>query len=673
MATKEFESVGCVGNQNPQVSQSSQIINVLYPTEITDNMTDEQKKKRQINKNLLALQTNMSENNSKYNNLTIGERIKDAVTPLYNYKKHTDGKKGSKTGSAVDLGKCDDQLCVMDFYIKKDLSDEKITEIRNQIIENLPSNVGLVKTAHGGLHVYLDRDGYPLKNNSQIKIIKTDNFDVDIFAHIDENQRLVVLPKSTYRPQENNQRKTLKYEDLNNMMEKKNLATLNDVLDIYGIDLRAQFEEEKPIINNDGKLRKMSKEFADLLVDGICHLQIHNDAQKVQREITLLCLFIGLNGLAFVEGLQEEEIKQYVEDAYNKVQAQNNLTENAIQNWELKKSRFYSKANPWVLQKIVKYHNPQYYIDIIKPYLAQQLQAAGDGNLYNYILNWIAFVIQNVGVKSEVTLILQGSQGIGKNRFTDVLCELLAGQSIKIITDIDEFTGKFNSVVENIILGIANELKNFGEARYSNMDALKSIITDNQIRINEKNQPRRTAENVMNLIMVTNNDFPVKIEVNDRRYVVCRCKAVHRDDVEYFTSLSNGFTTEFYNNLFTYFMTRNISNWNQRIIPFTEAKKDIIRASRSQLDDVILQNYQAFKEGVPCTIALQFKPYDVKEKSFQLQLKNKCQRIRKTINEKRTWIYKLNEDLIKLYDRLREEDQDINDDINEDIIEQINV
>jgi hypothetical protein len=66
----------------------------------------------------------------------------------------------------------------------------------------------------------------------------------------------------------------------------------------------------------------------------------------------------------------------------------------------------------------------------------------------------------------------------------------------------------------------------------------------------------------MNLIMVTNNDFPIKIEANDRRYVVCRCKAAHRDDVEYFTSLSNGFTTEFYNNLFTYFMTRNISDWN---------------------------------------------------------------------------------------------------------------
>ncbi|KAA6401547.1 MAG: hypothetical protein EZS28_002928 [Streblomastix strix] len=177
----------------------------------------------------------------------------------------------------------------------------------------------------------------------------------------------------------------------------------------------------------------------------------------------------------------------------------------------------------------------------------------------------------------------------------------------------------------------------------------------------------------MNLIMVTNNDFPVKIEANDRCYVVCKCKAVHRDDVEYFTSLSNGFTTEFYNNLFAYFMARDISNQNQIIIPFTEAKMDIIRASRSQLDDVILQNYQAFKECVPCTIALQFKPYDVKEKSFQLQIKNKCQRIYKTISGKHTWIYKLNEDLKKLYDRLREEDLDINENVNEDNNEQINI
>ncbi|KAA6390651.1 MAG: hypothetical protein EZS28_013823 [Streblomastix strix] len=72
MATKEFESVRCVGNQNPSVSQSSQIIKVLYSTEITDDMT--------------------------------------CIHSIIQLQETQRWKKGSKTGFAVDLGKYDDQL-----------------------------------------------------------------------------------------------------------------------------------------------------------------------------------------------------------------------------------------------------------------------------------------------------------------------------------------------------------------------------------------------------------------------------------------------------------------------------------------------------------------------------------------------------------------------------------
>jgi nickel-dependent lactate racemase len=46
----------------------------------------------------------------------------------------------------------------------------------------MPINVGLVKTAHGGLHVYCNLGNYKLPSNRCVKAIKTDNFDVDIFA-----------------------------------------------------------------------------------------------------------------------------------------------------------------------------------------------------------------------------------------------------------------------------------------------------------------------------------------------------------------------------------------------------------------------------------------------------------------------------------------------------------
>ncbi|KAA6386678.1 MAG: hypothetical protein EZS28_017793 [Streblomastix strix] len=58
--------------------------------------------------------------------------------------------------------------------------------------------------------------------------------------------------------------------------------------------------------------------------------------------------------------------------------------------------------------------------------------------------------------------------------------------SSKNIIETDEFVGNFNSVIENQKLAVPNQLKNCGEQRMSNMDAMKSIITEGSFRINEK-------------------------------------------------------------------------------------------------------------------------------------------------------------------------------------------
>ncbi|KAA6364999.1 MAG: hypothetical protein EZS28_039474 [Streblomastix strix] len=157
--------------------------------------------------------------------------------------------------------------------------------------------------------------------------------------------------------------------------------------------------------------------------------------------------------------------------------------------------------------------------------LVKDTIASNDELINEYLLNWFSYIVQNVGKKTETSIILQGLQGIGKNVFTNVLCELLAGYSSKNITDIDDFIGKFNTAIENKMLAIANEMKNFGESRISNMDTLKSINTESSFMINEKCISKHEVENVVNIIMVTNNVFPLKIETSDRRYVVCKCSS----------------------------------------------------------------------------------------------------------------------------------------------------
>ena len=275
--------------------------------------------------------------------------------------------------------------------------------------------------------------------------------------------------------------------------------------------------------------------------------------------------------------------------------------------------------------------------------------------IYEYVINWISFIVQNPGIKTEVALVLKGLQGIGKNRFTDVLSEMLSGYSAKNITDISELTGQFNSIVEGKILIVLNELKNCGEDRLANFNALKSIITDDSIRINEKLVPRRTAENVANFIFVSNNSFPVKIENGDRRYVVLACNGKHKGDYSYFQQLCNSFNEEFYDNLLTFFMKRDLSSFQIRNIPMTDAKQDLIDASKSPLDIWICEHYNDLIEGLPCDEALRSKPEEMKQRTFQLQLKDKCERKRKRINGQLTWYYILKQECKAIYSQTLDE------------------
>ena len=300
-----------------------------------------------------------------------------------------------------------------------------------------------------------------------------------------------------------------------------------------------------------------------------------------------------------------------------------------------------------------KYEGSTVDMDVIQQFLAfvKEVICNNDEVIYKYVLGWIAHMMQNPGVKNGTALVLKGLQGIGKNRFTDVIAELLAGYECGNVTEIGELTGNFNSIVEHKMFIVLNELKNCGEDRMANFNALKSIITDPIIRINEKNQPRRTSENVGNFIFVSNNAYPVKIEEGDRRYVVLSVNGKYKGDFDYWTKLCNGFTDEFYKSLTAYFLSYDLSNFNIRDIPLTEAKKDLIEASRSPLDQWICDHYDQLCEGLKCSMALWSKPAEMKDRSFQLQLKDKCERRQIRVDGERVWYYFIKEDAKKVYNQ----------------------
>ncbi|KAA6375297.1 MAG: hypothetical protein EZS28_029176 [Streblomastix strix] len=777
---------------------------------------------------------------------TFMERVKNAMINAVNYTKigQKEGEKKLVTGKLIDLTLVEDgDLCVIDFDINKKLSIEETDKIRQNIIDTmLPANVGLVKTAHGGLHAYCNKDGYTLPSNRCAKCIVLDNIQIEIFGQMfkykehggmeqkELAQNRVVGPNSSFRETKNIKRETLKYEAVNDWANMTYLASLREILDSWNVDIEIPFKDYVDKVNmrefglqitEEGTTDKMNDEIAQACVNGSKNLEIHNYPQPINMEVSLLSVFSGLYGITNEQVRAEgmKNIRQY-----------NKITPNADKNYGQAAFNGERKPNPWILTKILRYHNKDYYEWIIKPLLKQNYEvkkqqkisdtvqqignhqidlkdqftlidvsikafngkyenklelvaqdllkiikvitcqnglcfiikeydciagkntikyksktafydqlrsirlwqdgkkhitaidaleqyyslfekigmkftsnnegifsvfygfkfiqldeinqtkieqflglvkdtiSANDERVYEYISNWFAFIVQNVGKKTETATILKGLQGIGKNVFTNALCKLLAGYSSKNIIDIDDFVGKFNTAIENMMLAIANEMKNFGDSRISNMDVLKSIITESSFEINEKYVPKHEVENVVNIMIVTNNIYPLKIENSDRRYAVCECSPVHRRDLAYFTTLCNSFDEDFYNNLFTFFMTRDISQFNPRNIQMTQAKKDIIKASISPVDDVIISHFKSFRDGVICNIVKVWKPQEMKLKNYQLAIKNICERVRKTSGGERKWMYQLKEDMISIYESmLDEEDDEIMEQVEQEI------
>lgn len=236
---------------------------------------------------------------------------------------------------------------------------------------------------------------------------------------------------------------------------------------------------------------------------------------------------------------------------------------------------------------------------IIQPFLNHIHDVIANKNeeVYKYILVWIASILQKPNFKTGTALVILGNQGTGKNTFfTDVICKLMARYANDNVTSIESVVGKFNAILENKKLLVLNELQSVDVNKYLNSDSLKSVITDSKININQKNEPERLTENVSNFIMVSNNLFPVKIEGTDRRYMVTRTSVEHEKDWNYFSKLSDSFTPEFYENLFTFFMTLDISKTNLRMIPNTDAKEDIIEASASSYELFARDNYKEIQD-----------------------------------------------------------------------------
>jgi hypothetical protein len=178
----------------------------------------------------------------------------------------------------------------------------------------------------------------------------------------------------------------------------------------------------------------------------------------------------------------------------------------------------------------------------------------------------------------------KGDEGIGKNYFSNLICEVFKGYCLANVGNI----GRFNDLIRGKVMIVLNEKEN--ETRRGGR--LWSLITESIVDIEAKYKNREMEANYCNFIICTNNDIPVKISPSDRRFFVLEVSDKRKDDFEYFENLGKEQTKQFFQELTEFLLNYNISNFNVKNIPFTFAKSQLIMLSSESLDEWVMEHFE---------------------------------------------------------------------------------
>lgn len=138
--------------------------------------------------------------------------------------------------------------------------------------------------------------------------------------------------------------------------------------------------------------------------------------------------------------------------------------------------------------------------------------------IYQWVLKWLAYPLQNAGAKMQTAVVVHGPQGTGKSLFFEAICKIY--EDYGIVLNQGAIEDKFNADWSSRKLFVlADEIVARAEM-YHLKNQLKGFITGDWIRVNPKNLTAYKERNHMNIVFLSNEKQPVLLEDDDRRHCV---------------------------------------------------------------------------------------------------------------------------------------------------------
>ncbi len=196
----------------------------------------------------------------------------------------------------------------------------------------------------------------------------------------------------------------------------------------------------------------------------------------------------------------------------------------------------------------------QPFVDYVTILLAQRVPEWAE-----FILNWLAWVLQNPGERIGVALcLISALQGTGKGSLGNLLLTIFGQHGVSVSRS-DGLTGHFNAHLEGALFAFADEALFAGDLRGA--DAFKNIITEPWISITRKGVDSHNMENRLSILMATNHRFAAQVEWSDRRFAMFEVNEA-KQTRSYWDDLHRWLTQGGKNIVLDFLLQRDLTGWH---------------------------------------------------------------------------------------------------------------
>ena len=184
-----------------------------------------------------------------------------------------------------------------------------------------------------------------------------------------------------------------------------------------------------------------------------------------------------------------------------------------------------------------------------------------------YVINFLAHMLQQPEKKPGIIVVLLGSQGTGKGTFFNLLRKIWSRTTLQV-NDVEHVVGNFNAALEQNYVVCMDEALFVGERK--KLERLKSLITEPVFRIKQKYQPSRNISSFHRFFAASNSEQFAHIEKDDRRFVFLKVSDSQKCNSEYFDAIHKVLDDEAVISAMVYGLLQiDLSSFNPRLRPKT--------------------------------------------------------------------------------------------------------